>query len=213
MSDERRNWSRTVVRRLKREYPDVKCALTHHNAYELTVATILSAQCTDEMVNRVTPALFRRYPTPQKLARARPATVETQIRSIGLFRNKAKNIRGMAQRLVNEHDGEVPRTMEELLELPGVARKTANVVLGTAYGIADGVVVDTHVKRLSARLGLTEETTPEKVERDLMEILPKKDWIIVSHLLIFHGRRVCSARKPACERCVLADRCPSRGDA
>ena len=170
MSDERRSWGRTVVRRLKREYPDVKCALTHRNAYELTVATILSAQCTDEMVNRVTPALFRRYPTPEKLARARSATVEDQIRSIGLFRNKARNIRGMAQRLVDHHAGEVPRTMTELLELPGVARKTANVVLGTAYGIADGVVVDTHVKRLSARLGLTGETTPGKVERDLMEI-------------------------------------------
>jgi len=217
MTDEvlraRRNWGRTVVRRLRREYPDVDCALIHDNPFELTVATILSAQCTDEMVNRVTPALFHRYPTPEKLARGRPETVEGLIHSTGFFRNKAKNIRGMARRLVDEHEGEVPRTMDELLALPGVARKTANVVLGVAYGIAEGVVVDTHVKRITGRLSLTDEKTPEKIERDLMEILPRRDWIDVSHLLIRHGRRVCNARKPACDVCVLADRCPSRGDA
>ncbi len=204
-----RTWARTVIRRLHGEYPDAECALVHRNAFELAVATILSAQCTDEMVNRVTPALFRRYPTPEKLARARTETVEKLIHSTGFFRNKTKSLLGLARRLVSDFDGEVPQTMEELLTLPGVARKTANVILGVAFGKAEGVVVDTHVKRLSNRLGLTEHADPGKIERDLMELLPRKEWIAVGHLFIWHGRRVCSARRPACDRCLLSDRCPS----
>ena len=203
-------WSRTVVRRLRKEYPDVECALVHRNAYELTVATILSAQCTDQRVNLTTPALFSRYPTPQKLARARAGSVEGLIRSTGFFRNKTKNIIGMAKRVVDRYGGTIPESMEELLELPGVARKTANVVLGVAYGRAEGVVVDTHVKRLGKRLGLTARTDPVRIERELMVLLPKRDWIDASHLLIRHGRLVCGARKPRCGDCVLADRCPSR---
>lgn len=206
---DRASWARTVVRRLRKEHPDAECALEHENAYELAVATILSAQCTDEMVNKVTPELFRRYPTPEKLARARPETVEQLIRSTGFYRNKTKSIQGMAKRLVEQHGGTMPRDMDELLELPGVARKTANVILGVAFGIADGVVVDTHVKRITNRLGLTSESDPKKIELELMELLPKKDWIDVSHLLIWHGRRVCAARRPKCDRCVLNDRCPS----
>jgi endonuclease-3 len=202
-------WARTVVRRLHGEYPDADCALVHRNAFELAVATILSAQCTDEMVNRVTPTLFGRYPTPQKLARARPATIERLIRPTGFFRNKTRSILGLARQLVSDFDGEVPQTMEELLTLPGVARKTANVILGVAYGKAEGVVVDTHVKRLANRLGLTEHADPQKIERDLMELLPRKEWIATGHLLIWHGRRVCSARRPSCDRCLLSDRCPS----
>ena len=205
-----KSWARTVLRRLHKEYPDVECALVHESAFQLAVATILSAQCTDEMVNKVTPALFRRYPTPEKLARARRPSVEKLIHSTGFFRNKARNIQGMAQRLVEEHDGCVPDTMDELLALPGVARKTANVILGVIYGKSEGVVVDTHVKRISALLGLTGETDPTKIEKDLIEILPRKEWIDWSHLLIWHGRRVCVARRPRCDDCVLSDRCPSR---
>jgi endonuclease-3 len=205
-----KSWARTVVRRLRGEYPEAECALRHENPYELIVATILSAQCTDEMVNKVTPELFRRYPTAQKLARARTETVERLIRPTGFYRNKTKSILGMARRVVEHHGGEVPQTMEELLTLPGVARKTANVVLGVAFRKAEGVVVDTHVKRLTARLGLTGHKDPETIERDWMELLPRKDWIDVSHLLIWHGRKVCGARKPACDACVLQDRCPSR---
>jgi len=208
----RRNWARTVTRRLRKEYPDADCALVHADPYQLIVATILSAQCTDEMVNRVTPALFDRYPKPKDLARADPAEVERRIKSTGFFRNKAKNIIGMARKLVDRHEGQVPRDMDALLGLPGVARKTANVVLGVAYGIAEGVVVDTHVKRLTKRLGLTGHTDPAKIERDWIALLPRKDWIAISHLLIRHGRRVCTARKPACDACVLADRCPSAGE-
>ncbi len=203
-------WARTVLERLRSAYPDAECALVHESPYQLTVATILSAQCTDERVNRVTPELFRRYPTPEALAAAPQAEVEGLIHSTGFFRNKAKNLQGMARRLVAGFRGEVPRTMEELTTLPGVARKTANVVLGVAYGLAEGVCVDTHVKRLAGRLGLTREQAPAKVERDLMRLLPRRDWIDISHLLIWHGRRVCAARKPACDRCVLNDRCPSR---
>ena len=203
-------WARTVLRRLHKEYPDVECALNHKSAFQLAVATILSAQCTDEMVNKVTPALFRRYPTPEKLARARRPSVEKLVHSTGFFRNKAKNIQGMADKLVGDHDGRVPDTMIELLALPGVARKTANVILGVIYGKAEGVVVDTHVKRISGLLGLTEETDPGKIEKDLIEILPRKEWIDWSHLLIWHGRRVCVARRPRCDECVLSDRCPSR---
>lgn len=202
-------WAKTIVRRLRGEYPEARCALTHQNPYELIVSTILSAQCTDEMVNRVTPELFRRYPTAQQLAKAPRLAVEKLVKSTGFFRNKAKNITGMAKTLVADFGGAVPRTMEQLLTLPGVARKTANVVLGVAFGKAEGVVVDTHVGRLSRRLGLSAEEDPKKVERDLMAILPRSDWIDLGHLLISHGRRVCGARKPACERCVLSDRCPS----
>jgi endonuclease-3 len=206
---EKKEWAHEVVRRLRVEYPDAECALVHQNPYELIVATVLSAQCTDDMVNKVTPALFRRYPTPGKLGRARQETVEKLIHSTGFFRNKAKNIRGLGKRLDEEFGGEVPRTMEELLSLPGVARKTANVVLGVAFRIAEGVVVDTHVKRITKLLGITRQTDPVKVEKDLVKLLPKDDWIDVSHLLIWHGRKVCIARRPRCEACVLADRCPA----
>jgi len=205
----KQEWARTVVRRLREEYPDAECALKHGDPFQLAVATVLSAQCTDEMVNKVTPALFRRYPTPGKLARARQATVEKMVKSTGFYRNKAKSIRGLARKLVDDHGGQVPRTMEELLALPGVARKTANVVLGVAYGLAEGIVVDTHVKRITRLLGLTKETNPVKVERDLVALVDRADWIDLSHLLIRHGRKVCTARKPACDRCVLHDRCPS----
>jgi len=203
------SWAKTVVRRLRGEYPEARCALTHGNPYELVVSTILSAQCTDEMVNRVTPALFARYPTAERLAKARLPDVEKLVKSTGFFRNKAKSITGMAKKVVADFGGEVPRTMDELLTLPGVARKTANVVLGVAFGKAEGVVVDTHVRRLSRRLGLTTEEDPKKIEVDLMALLPRSDWIDIGHLLIWHGRRVCAARKPLCERCVLRDRCPS----
>ena len=202
-------WARTIVKRLREEYPDFECALKHRNAFELTVATILSAQCTDEMVNKVTPALFRKFPTPQALAKARTPTVEKLIHPTGFFRQKTKSLKGMAQRVSEDFGGEIPQTMEELLTLHGVARKTANVVLGVAYGRAEGVVVDTHVKRLSGRLGLTKQTDPKKIEQDLMKLVPQEDWIDWSHLQIWHGRKVCSARKPACDRCVLNDRCPS----
>ena len=204
------SWARTVVRRLRKEYPDAECALLHANPYELIVATILSAQCTDEMVNRVTPKLFRRYPAAQKLARARQTTVERLVHSTGFYRNKAKNLIGMAKAVMSDFGGEVPHTMEHLLTLPGVARKTANVVLGVAFATAVGVVVDTHVKRITNLLGLTEEKDPVKVERELMGLVTRKDWIDVSHLLIWHGRKVCIARRPDCDRCVLQDRCPGR---
>ncbi len=205
-----KSWARTVVRRLRKEYPDAECALLHQNPYELIVATILSAQCTDEMVNKVTPKLFRRYPEAEKLARARQTTVERLVHSTGFFRNKAKNLIGMAKTVMSDFGGEIPQTMEDLLTLPGVARKTANVVLGVAFAKAVGVVVDTHVKRITNLLGLTEEKDPVKVERELMGLLTRKDWIDVSHLLIWHGRKVCIARRPDCDRCVLQDRCPGR---
>jgi endonuclease-3 len=199
----------TILRLLDELYPNADCELVHRSPLELLVATILSAQCTDERVNKVTPGLFARYPDATSLARASQADLETVIRSTGFFRNKAKNIQGAAARMVAEHNGQVPQTMDELLHLPGVARKTANVVLGTAFGIADGVVVDTHVLRLSMRLGLTRETDPVKVERDLMAMLPRERWIRFAHQLIWHGRRVCYARKPDCDHCRLAPVCPS----
>ena len=199
----------TVLERLRREYPDARCALDHRNAFELLCATILSAQCTDVRVNLVTPALFRKYPDAFALARARTPALEAIIRSTGFFRNKARSLIGMAQALVAEHGGEVPRTMEELYVLPGVGRKTANVILGNAYGVNEGVTVDTHVGRLSRRLDLTREEDPVKVEQDLMRLIPQEDWALISHLLIFHGRQVCVARHPRCEQCVLADICPS----
>src|SRR5690606_15869185 len=198
-----------ILRRLGDEYPNAKCALNHRNAFELLTATILSAQCTDERVNQVTPSLFARYPTPHDLAAARQEELEEIIRSTGFFRSKAKSLLGMAQALVERHGGEVPAEMEALVVLPGVGRKTANVVLSNAFGKSEGVVVDTHVKRLAGRLGLTRETDPEKVERDLMELLPRDRWTAVEHLLIWHGRKVCDARRPRCEACVVADLCPT----
>lgn len=198
-----------ILSRLRELYPGARCALDYGNAYELLSATILSAQCTDARVNLVTPALFARYPTPFELARADPADVEEIIKSTGFFRNKTKSLIGMAQALVADHGGEVPRTMEELRELPGVGRKTANVILGNAYGINEGVTVDTHVTRLSRLLGLTQEEDPVKIEQDLMKLFPQEDWALLSHLLIFHGRQVCIARRPRCAECVLARLCPS----
>ncbi len=195
--------------RLKQTYPDAACALHHSNAFELLCATILSAQCTDARVNLVTPVLFARYPDAAALARARQSELEDIIKSTGFFRNKAKSLIGMAQAIVAEHGGAVPRTMEQLRALPGVGRKTANVVLGSAYGINEGVTVDTHVTRVSKRLALTRHDDPVKIEQDLMELIPREDWALVSHLLIFHGRQVCVARRPRCWECVLADFCPS----
>lgn len=198
-----------ILARLKELYPDAKCALHHRNAYELLCATILSAQCTDARVNLVTPELFARYPSPSELANADPADVEEIIRSTGFFRNKTKSLIGMARAIVERHGGEVPRTMEELHRLPGVGRKTANVVLGNAFGTNEGVTVDTHVTRLSRLLGLTRETEPEKIEQELMRLFPRESWGLLSHLLIFHGRQVCVARRPRCGSCVLARVCPS----
>jgi endonuclease III len=201
--------ARAVLARLKAEYPDAHCELDYATPYQLLVATILSAQCTDQRVNQVTPALFRRYPTPAALAAADPAEVEDLIRSTGFFRNKTKSLIGMASGLEERHDGAVPADMEALRVLPGVGRKTANVVLGNAFGINDGITVDTHVARLSALLELSAETDPLKIERDLMALVPREDWTLVSHLLIWHGRRVCVARRPRCTDCVLNDVCPS----
>jgi endonuclease III len=198
-----------IIRLLHETFPDAKCALNFTNAWELLVATILSAQCTDQKVNEVTPALFARYPTPQALAEADTAEVEKLIYSTGFYRNKAKSIQGAARRLVEAYGGEVPADINELLTLPGVARKTANVVLGNVFHIAEGVVVDTHVKRLSERLALTPESTPEKIERDLMALTPREEWIELSHLLVFLGRRVCDARKPNCPICTVSHLCPS----
>jgi endonuclease-3 len=201
--------AKTILSRLKREYPNARCALDHGDAYQLLVATILSAQCTDARVNLVTPAFFTRYPSPEVLARADRGDVEDIVKSTGFFRNKARSLIGMAQGLVADHGGEVPRTMAELRVLPGVGRKTANVVLGNAYGINVGVTVDTHVTRLSRLLGLTRHDDPVKIEQDLMPLFPQEDWALLAHLLIFHGRRVCVARRPRCPECVLADLCPS----
>ena len=198
-----------ILARLKRTYPDAQCALEHEDPYQLIVATILSAQCTDARVNLVTPELYRRFPTPAALARARQPALEKIIQSTGFFRNKAKNLIAMAKALVAGHQGEVPNTMEALHALPGVGRKTANVVLGNAFGINEGITVDTHVGRLSKLLRLTRHVDPVKVERDLMALIPRDDWTLVSHLLIFHGRQICIARRPKCGECVLADLCPS----
>jgi endonuclease-3 len=200
-----------IVEALAEHDPHPKCALDHANAFELLAATILSAQCTDVRVNMVTPELFTRWPTPADLAAAEQTDVEEVVHSTGFFRNKAKNLIGMAARLVSEHGGEVPRNMDELLQLPGVARKTANVVRGECFGLADGVVVDTHVKRIAARLGFTRETDPVKVERDLMEIIPHEHWIAFSHRLIRLGRTLCPARTARCEECYLATDCRKRG--
>jgi len=198
-----------VIPRLKAEYPDARTELDWSNPLELLVATILSAQTTDVRVNEVTKTLFEKYRTAADYAGADPNELEQDIRPTGFYRNKARSLRGMAQALVDEHGGEVPRTMPELVTLPGVGRKTANVVLGNAFGIDEGVVVDTHVRRVSGRLGLTDKQDPEKIEQDLVRMVPREDWTVFSHLLIFHGRRVCKARKPDCPNCVLNDVCPS----
>ena len=192
-------------------YPDATCELDHRSPYQLLVATILSAQCTDARVNQVTPEVFRRWPTPRALAEAGQSEVEKVIKSTGFFRNKAKSLRGMARVLVEQFGEKVPRTMEDMLELPGVARKTANVVLGSAFGIADGVVVDTHVRRLSYRLGLSLQDDPVKVEKDLVRRLPREEWIFIAHALILHGRAICVARKPRCSECPLLRWCPQNG--
>lgn len=194
---------------MKRAYPGAKCALNHSNAFELLIATILSAQCTDTRVNIVTADLFRKYRKPEDYLKVSPTTLQKEIRTTGFFRNKAKSIQGTAKMLTDKYSGRVPHTMEEMLELPGVARKTANVVLGNAFGISSGVVVDTHVSRLSHRLGLSKEKQAEKIEKDLIGLVPKKDWVIFSHLLIFHGRNICKARNPLCAECVVEKFCPS----
>ncbi len=200
-----------VYRKLLTMYPDATCALRHRNAFELLIATILSAQCTDARVNMVTPALFKRFPTPQAMAEADQTELETLIKSTGFYRNKAKNIKGAAQTIVERFGGEVPDTMEDLLHLPGVARKTANVVLGNAFNKNEGVVVDTHIGRLSNRLGFTRHKDPRKIEKDLIELFPRESWTMLAHLLIYHGRQICMARKPRCEECPLNKDCPKVG--
>jgi endonuclease-3 len=196
---------------LRTTYPDAHCELDHKGAFQLLIATILSAQCTDVRVNMVTPALFKKYPDAKTLAAAKQEDVEDVIRSTGFFRNKAKNLIAAAQAIVRKHNSDVPKDLEPLTHLPGVGRKTANVVLGNAYGIEAGVVVDTHVARLSKRLGLTKHTDPVKIEKDLMKVIPRDAWTLWSHLLIWHGRRRCSARKPDCPNCELRTLCPSAG--
>ena len=198
-----------ILKLLRITYPDAHCELDHEGAFQLLIATILSAQCTDVRVNMVTPALFKKYPDAQRLSAAKQEDVEELIRSTGFFRNKAKNLIAAAKALVKNDDGEVPQDLEALTHLPGVGRKTANVVLGNAYGIEAGVVVDTHVARLSKRLGLTKHTDPVKIEKDLMKVIPQDAWTLWSHLLIWHGRRRCTARKPDCPNCELRPLCPS----
>ena len=203
--------ARRIISRLKQTYPDAHCELKHSTPLQLLIATILSAQCTDERVNKVTPALFARCRTARDFAEIPIAELEALIRTTGFFRSKAKSIRGCATALVKDHGGEVPKTMEHLHSLPGVGRKTANVVLGNAFNLAEGVVVDTHVGRLSRRMGLTRQQDPVKVEQSLMKIVPKEEWTLFSHLLIWHGRRRCSARKPDCQHCEIKNLCPKRG--
>jgi len=196
-----------IFRALDDLFPKAECALRHENPFQLLVATILSAQCTDERVNKVTPGLFQKYPTPQDFAALRQPVLEREVRSTGFFRNKSKNIIGTARKIVQQFGGEVPRTMEKMLTLPGVARKTANVVLGTAFGIPTGVVVDTHVFRIARRLKLSKQKTPEKVEQDLMKLVPKENWITFGHQVIWFGRKICHARKPLCATCPLESVC------
>jgi endonuclease-3 len=200
---------KNIIRKLKREIPGAKTALVHRDPLELLVATILSAQCTDERVNKVTPTLFKKYRSVQDFANANVSDFENEIKSTGFYRAKTKSIVNCCKSLIDNYGGKVPEKIEELVKLPGVGRKTANVVLGNAFGITSGIVVDTHVKRLSERLGLTKHTDPEKIEIDLMEIVTKKDWIIFGDLLVLHGRRVCNARKPKCLECSLSQLCPS----
>jgi endonuclease-3 len=204
--------ARKIIRILRKTYPDARCSLDFSTVHELMVATILSAQCTDERVNRVTPALFERFPDAAAAAAAEPEEVEPYVRSTGFFRNKAKNIVAASRLLVDRHGGEVPDSMEELLQLPGVARKTANVVLAHAFGINAGVTVDTHVRRLSRRLGLTRHEDPGRIEADLMKLVPRPEWENLAIRLIFHGRAICTARRPDCPHCPIADLCPSRTD-
>jgi endonuclease-3 len=201
---------RAILQKLDEAYPAATCALTHENAFQLLISTILSAQCTDERVNQVTATLFPKYPSPKAFAYANPKELEQDIRPTGFFRNKTKSIIGASKKIVEEFHGEVPKTMEELLTLPGVARKTANVVLGCAFGIASGIVVDTHVQRLAGRLDLSRNTDPKKIEQDLMQVIPQEKWILFSHQLIWHGRRVCQARKPKCIECNLEPLCYSK---
>ncbi|MFM8602614.1 MAG: endonuclease III [Gemmatimonadota bacterium] len=198
-----------IQRRLTATYPDAHCELTHRNPFELAVATVLSAQCTDARVNMVTPELFRRWPTPQALAQASLEEIEAVIKSTGFYRNKAKSILGLARQVVAEHGGEIPTEMDALVRLPGIGRKTANVVLGNAFGRNEGIVVDTHVARLSARFGFTRESDPVKIEQALIPLFPRESWTQLSHLMIWHGRRTCAALRPRCGDCVLADCCPS----
>jgi endonuclease-3 len=200
-----------VVEHLKADYPGATCALENETPYALLIATILSAQCTDVRVNMVTPELFRRWPTPEAMAAAPIQSLEKVIQSTGFFRNKAKNIKAASQGIVERHDGEVPREMEAMIALAGVGRKTANVVLGTAYGLATGIVVDTHVARLSKRLGLTDHTDPTKIEQDLMQLLPQSEWVDFAHRMIHHGRQICVARKPKCSECSMKSFCPKIG--
>lgn len=209
MPEKRDLFVTTIIERLRAAYPDAHCELNYETPLQLLIATILSAQCTDERVNQVTPDLFARYPTVTDFAAADRDELETAVHATGFFRQKARFIQESSQAIVHKYGGEVPDNMTDLLTLTGVARKTANVVLGEIYGIADGITVDTHVKRLAKRLGLTAVTDPKKVEQDLMTIIPRENWIEISHLLIFHGRRVCFARKPNCAGCSLADLCPS----
>ncbi|HTZ46047.1 MAG TPA: endonuclease III [Verrucomicrobiae bacterium] len=204
---ERKERVAEILRRLDIMYPNATCALHHSNPWELLVATILSAQCTDKRVNQVTPGLFAKYPTPADFAAVRPQVLAEDIRSTGFFNNKAKSIVGAAKKITSEFGGQVPRTMDEMLTIPGAARKTANVVLGTAYGIAAGVVVDTHVQRIARRLDLTQATDPKKIEQDLMKIIPQDRWILFSHQVILHGRALCLARSPKCSECLLNDIC------
>jgi endonuclease-3 len=206
---DRRRRAGEILERLEREYPDAHCALAHRDPLELLVATILSAQCTDARVNQVTPALFARCPRAADYAAIPISELEGLVRSTGFFRNKARSLQGLGAALVERHDGQVPATMAELVALPGVGRKTANVVLGNAFGKNEGVVVDTHVARLARRLGLSRELSPERIERDLMPLFPRDSWALLAHLLIFHGRRICKAPRPRCADCVLAELCPS----
>jgi len=202
-------YAREIYRRLIEHYPNAHCALDFKTPFQLLVATILSAQCTDKRVNMVTPALFKKYKTPKAMAEANPEELEEMIKSTGFFRNKTKSLLGMSSAVAERHGGKVPQEMDELVQLPGVGRKTANVVLGNAFDKNEGVVVDTHVGRVSGRLGLTKNTDPVKIEQDLMKLFPKEDWTLLSHLFIQHGREICDARRPACERCFLNDICPS----
>lgn len=197
-----------IIDIFSKKYPKPECALTHMNSWELLVATILSAQCTDKRVNMVTPALFAKFPTPQETAKAKLEEIEDLIKSTGFYHNKAKNIIACAEMLVSEYNGEIPHEIDLMVKLPGVGRKTANVVLGNAFGIASGIVVDTHVSRISQKLGLTKETDPVKIEKDLIKIVPQKHWVNFSHWLVFHGRERCIARKPKCDECELKDFCP-----
>ena len=200
-----------IVKRLRKEYPKSRTALSYRSPFELLVSTILSAQCTDERVNMITPTLFEKYRGPNGFARAEQRVLEKEIRSTGFYRNKARNIIAASEKIVREYDGKVPDTMEELITLPGVARKTANIVLSSSFSKAQGIAVDTHVKRLSGRLGLSRQSDPNKIEEDLMDIVPRKDWLDFNYILVNHGRTICSARKPLCPKCIIRQLCPSAG--